>query len=228
MLVGWFVTTPLASFYLRVPPERSIITYDRVRSLAVMIVMVILKWRRADSGSSTKVSAAQSPDLDHEVRSAWALLSVAALASVAARSNNLAYATRMAVDSFWLPLIAFHIARNHLDIRRPGKALVLGSDRSALLLFVIGGAEFVTAADFFHFKRLGDYSRRRAPRNGPFISDSSYSIISLDAFSVPALGSMFIEDRNSIARGESSISSAWEPQRRPRCCRCSARSRPRS
>ena len=177
VLVGWFVTTPLASFYLRVPLERSIITYDRV-VFGLMIVMLILKWRRADSRSSTKLSALQGSRISiTKFEATWALLSVAALASVAARSNNLAYATRMAVDSFWLPLIAFHIARNHLDIRRPAKALLLGAIALALLLFAIGSAEFVTAADFFHFK--GSEIIREGERrvNGPFISDSSYSII---------------------------------------------------
>lgn len=177
VLVAWFVTTPLASFYLRVPLERSILTYDRA-VFAVMIVIVILRWSRADLGSSTKVSALQSSPISiTKFEAVWALLSVAALASVAARSNNLAYATRMAVDSFWLPLIAFHIARNHLDIRRPGKTLMLGAIALAFFLFAIGGAEFVTGADLFHFK--GSEIIREGERrvNGPFISDSSYSII---------------------------------------------------
>lgn len=177
VLVAWFVTTPLASFYLRVPLERSIITYDRV-VFVVMIVMTILTWRRAHSGISTKASALQGPSISiTKFEATWALLSVAALASVAARSNSLAYATRMAVDSFWLPLIAFYIARKHIDIRRQGKALVLGAIALALMLFVIGGAEFVTAADLFHFK--GSEIIREGERrvNGPFISDSSYSII---------------------------------------------------
>lgn len=177
VLVAWFVTTPLVSFYLRVPLERSILTYDRA-VFAVMIVIVILRWSRADLGSSTKVSALQSSPISiTKFEAVWALLSVAALASVAARSNNLAYATRMAVDSFWLPLIAFHIARNHLDIRRPGKTLMLGAIALAFFLFAIAGAELVTGADLFHFK--GSEIIREGERrvNGPFISDSSYSII---------------------------------------------------
>jgi len=177
VLVAWFATTPLASFYLRVPLERSIITYDRA-IFAVMIVMVTLKWRRADLRSSTEASAYQSSRLSiTKFEAAWVLLSVAALASVAARSSNPAYAGRMAVDSFWLPLLAFHIARNHLDIRRPGKALLMGGIALALWLFVIGAAEFVTAVDLFHFK--GSEIIREGERrvNGPFISDSSYSII---------------------------------------------------
>jgi hypothetical protein len=177
VLVAWFVTTPLASFYLRAPLERSLVTYDRV-VFVVMIVMAILTWKRTHSESSTKASALQSPSISiKKFEAAWALLSVAALANVAARSNSLAYATRMAVDSFWLPLIAFYIARKHLDIRRQGKALVLGAIALALLLFVIGAAEFVTAADLFHFK--GSEIIREGERrvNGPFISDSSYSII---------------------------------------------------
>src|SRR6185295_10884332 len=105
VLVAWFVTTPLASFYLRVPVERSIITYDRA-VFAVMIGMVILKWRRADSRSSNEASLLQRSRLSiTKFEAAWVWLSFAALASVAARSNDLAYATRMAVDSFWLPLI---------------------------------------------------------------------------------------------------------------------------
>src|SRR6185503_176435 len=52
VLVAWFVTTPLASFYLRVPLERSIITYDRA-VFAVMIVIVLLNWSRVGLVSST-------------------------------------------------------------------------------------------------------------------------------------------------------------------------------
>jgi hypothetical protein len=177
MLVAWFVTTPLASFYLRAPLERSIITCDRV-AFGLMLVLLILKRRHTDSANSTKVSAVRSFSISiTKFEAAWALLSIAVLASVAANSYNPAYAARMAIDAFWLPLVAFHIARRHLDLRRSGKALLIGAIALALFLFAVGAVEFVTARDLFHFK--GSEIIREGERrvNGPFISDSSYSII---------------------------------------------------
>src|SRR5215470_3694339 len=49
VLIAWFATTPIASFYLRFPAEKSIITYDRAVILFVLLIL-ILKGRNKLSG----------------------------------------------------------------------------------------------------------------------------------------------------------------------------------
>lgn len=172
LMIAWFVTSPVASYYLRVPVERSIITYDRAM-FGLMILAVLVKPGRADSEPSPRWPRISITKFE----AAWVLLSVAALVSVAAESDNVAYSGRLAIDAFWLPLIAFHLARKHLDIERYGKALLMGAIALALFLFAAGAAEFWLARDLFHFTGAGILREGERRVNGPFLSDSSYSII---------------------------------------------------
>ena len=196
ILVAWFVTTPVASFFIRVPVDRSIITYDRV-VFGLLVVVLLLKWRGTTQSASPKSAASDSSTLDPRLlrgsndaaqfsitrfEAAWSLLSLAALASAVFSTYNPAYAARMAIDAFWLPLVAFHIARHHFDLQRSGKPLVLGSVLLSLFLVAFGAIEFASGTDLFRFKGaeiLRDGERRI---NGPFVSDSSYSIICLLLF----------------------------------------------
>lgn len=194
-VIIWFATAPLASFYIRFPTDRSVITYNRV-VFALLAVALILKWRRvaasaqaagkpavessAFSGGGATERRASFPVSKFEI--AWALLAVLALASAMAHSDNVAYATRMAADTFWLPLFAFHVARNHLDLRGRGNLLVLAGIALALFLFATGAFEFATGSDLLAYK--GSEIVREGERrvNGPFASDSSYAIICLLLF----------------------------------------------
>ena len=184
VLIVWFVTTPLASFYVRFPIDRSILTYNRV--VIALVVVILLLNSVYTTVSTTTGSETESPSLKAVRRSslsvskfeaAWALLSVFALASALARSNNVAYATRTAVDTFWLPLAAFHIAKNYVDPRKAGRGLLLGSIALAFLLFATGVFEIATGTDLFAYKgsELVREGERRV--NGPFAADSSFAII---------------------------------------------------
>ncbi len=126
VLLTWFVTTPLASFYLRFPTNRSIVTYDRV-VLGLLIAMLLFGSRPAfrETVALTSPSTRRTIPSLSKFEIAWMLLSLLALASAAANSNNVAYATRIAIDAFWLPLLVFHLARKHLDLRSHGKWLLL-------------------------------------------------------------------------------------------------------
>ena len=167
----WFVTTPVASFFLRYPLEKSLITYDRA---VIFIVVAVLLWghRARAKTANTHVSA-----LPFEV--AWALLSVLMLINVAVKSGNAGYATRVVVDAFWLPLAAFHVARRHFDPRGKAPAILLGAATVGLMLFAIGAYEFVTGTDLFRYKGSELIREGELRVNGPFASDSSYAIISL-------------------------------------------------
>lgn len=183
-LLAWFVSTPLLSFYLRYPLDRSVITYNRV-VFGLMVVMMVLEWRREFETSVTFEASASMPPAFlslSKFETAWALLSLIALASALAKSNNLAFATRIAIDSFWLPLFAFHLARRRFDLRTGGRSLVLGCIALALFLFTTGVFEMATGVDLFQYKgaELVREGERRV--NGPFAADSSFAIICLILF----------------------------------------------
>jgi O-antigen ligase len=189
VLIAWFVTAPLASFYVRFPIDRSILTYNRL-VFALVVIMLLVKsgyqalGTESASEASTlwNASPRQSTFSVSRFEIAWALLSVLALASAIARSNDVAYATRMAIDTFWLPLVAFHLARNYLDLRKGGRLLLLGGIALALFLFATGAFELAAGTDLFAYKgsELVREGERRV--NGPFAADSSFAIICLIIF----------------------------------------------
>ena len=193
VVIIWFATAPLVSFYVRIPTDRSIITYNRI-VFAVLAVALSLKWMRITTAPATREQAIKSPAFSggaamwcasfavSKFEIAWALLAVLTLASAMAYSDNVAYATRMAIDTFALPLLAFHVARNHLDLRGRGNFLVFAAVALALFLFATGAFEFATGTDLFAYK--GSEIVREGERrvNGPFASDSSYAIICLLLF----------------------------------------------
>lgn len=185
VLLTWFAATPLASFYLRYPLDRSIITYNRF-VFGLLVVMLLLESHRTlnrtgalpDTSSSTGRAGFSLSKFEI----AWALLSLLALASAVARSNNVAYATRIAIDTFWLPLLAFYFARKHFDLRSGGRLLLLCCMTLALFLFATGVFELATGIDLFQYKgsELVREGERRV--NGPFAADSSFAIICLMLF----------------------------------------------
>jgi O-antigen ligase len=187
VLITWFATAPLASFYIRFPTDRSIVTYDRA-VFALVVLMLLLK----SFSAATAQPASQSfPDKAVPQRArfsmskfegAWALLAVLALASALAKSNNVANATRIAIDTFLLPLVAFHVARNYLDLRRGGRFLLLGGIALALFLFATGAFELATGTDLFAYKGAEIVREGERRVNGPFATDSSFAIISLMLF----------------------------------------------
>ena len=177
LLIWWFATTPFASFYVRFPTERSIVTYNRI-GLALIVFVLFLRWRETASAGNELTT--HFPVSKFEV--AWALLATLALASAVTNSGNITYAARLALDTFALPLVAFHFARNHFDLERAGKQLSLASMALALFLFVTGAFEFVTGIDLFAFKGAEIIREGERRVNGPFATDSSFAIICLLLF----------------------------------------------
>ncbi|MFP5262439.1 MAG: O-antigen ligase family protein [Blastocatellia bacterium] len=200
ILITWFATTPLAYFYIRFPIDKSIITYDRA---VFALVAVIILGRSVRSGpragaasgraeQSLPAEGARRPDIlparvapppggipASRFEIAWALLSLLALTSALMKSVDVAYATRIAVDSFFLPLAAFHIARHHFDARGRAGSLLIGAILLALFLFVTGAFEFATGANLFQYKGSELVREHELRVNGPFASDTSYTIICL-------------------------------------------------
>ncbi len=178
VLICWFATAPLAGFYVRFPTNRSIVTSDRI-VFAVLALVLLLSWKRTETTSAGE-SARSFRFSKFEV--AWSLLAALALASAVTRAGNVAYAARLAVDIFVLPLVAFHIARNYFDLRRAGKHLFVASSALALFLVVTGAFEFATGIDLFAFKGAEIVREGERRVNGPFATDSSFAVICLLLF----------------------------------------------
>ncbi len=171
ILLIWFVTTPVASFFIRYPSEKSIITYDRA-VFFIVVAMLLWEYRARAKTASIRVSA-----LPFEV--AWALLSLLMLINVAVKSGDAGHAIKIVFDAFWLPLAAFHIARRHFDLRGKASALLLGAVALGVMLFAIGAYEFMTGTDLFHYKGSELIREGELRVNGPFASDSSHAILCL-------------------------------------------------
>jgi O-antigen ligase len=185
ILIFWFATSPLASFYIRFPFDKSIITYNRA-ALALAVAMLISN--RGSNQSAAYQSGIYQSATEGQSASGfsatkfeimWALLSIIALASALISSEDTPYAAKLAVDSFILPLAAFHLSRHHFHLRGRKRALLYGTIALALFLFATGSYEFATGTNLFQYtgSELVREGERRA--NGPFAADSSYATISL-------------------------------------------------
>ena len=185
VLLAWFVSEPLASFYLRYPVDRSVITYDRT-VFGLLILVVFLE----ASGAVTRDALFAKISWVKERRGfsltkfelAWGFLSVIALASALGQSNNVASAMRIAIDTFCLPLFAFYFARSRVDLRSGGRWLLLGCMALALFLLASGVFELVTGIDLFQYKGADLVREGERRVNGPFAADSSFAIICLLLF----------------------------------------------
>jgi len=173
VLIFWFATAPLASFYVRFPLDKSIITYNRA-IIVLIVAMLMVKSRTEERKGQPGMRLSVT-----KFELAWALLSVLALASAVFQSNDVTYATKLAIDSFFLPLVMFNLARHHFDARGRASALMLSAIALSLFLFSTGAYEFATGTNLFQYK--GSELIREGERrvNGPFAADSSYAIIAL-------------------------------------------------
>lgn len=184
VLLTWFAATPLASFYLRFPTDRSIITFNRF--VFGLLLAMLLESHRVLKVSDPSLEEPSSSERTYfsitRFEIAWTLVSILALASAVAQSNNSAYATRIAVDAFWLPLFAFYFARRGFNMASGARLLLVGCMGLALFLFASGAIELVTGIDLFRYKGAEFVREGERRVNGPFASDSSFAIICLTLF----------------------------------------------
>ncbi len=167
ILLFWFLTSPVASFYLRFPFEKSLITYDRAM-LASAALVALIKWRKEKRGfTATKFEIA------------WAMLTVVALLSALMKSNEAASALKLAVDSFALPVVAFHLARHHFDPGNRGRLILAAAIALALIVFAAGAYEFLSGSNLFPYKGTDIFRDREIRVNGPYLSDASFAAICL-------------------------------------------------
>jgi O-antigen ligase len=171
LLFVWFFITPFASFYLRFPTDKSLITFDR----AVFASIGLLLFARYVLVRNVVLRAVFVTKFEI----VWALLSALVLVSAVLRSNNTGFALRIAVDAFVLPLIAFHAARYHVRLGGRERLLFFATAGLAACLFVTGAFEYRTGINLFAYKGSEIFRDGELRVNGPFLSDSSYAIICL-------------------------------------------------
>jgi O-antigen ligase len=212
LLVAWFVLSPLASFFIRFPLEKSVLTFDRAVIFGLVLMLLLKFWqRRVVKNSPQHNTDAQIQNANSEVQAAtcdlqtanspsrnspsesrnaglffaskfeivWLFLSAIALLNALAQSTNVAYAIKIAIDAFFLPLIIFHIAKHHFDWRKHKNILTISAMALALFLFVTGFYEFFTGTNLFAYKGSSVVREGELRVNGAFASDSSFAIICL-------------------------------------------------
>ena len=190
LLIFWFVASPVASFYLRFPVDKSLVTFNRgVIALAIGLLIVRALASRRLEFTATKFEIA------------WAMVAAIALVNAVFLSNDFTYGLKLAVDSFALPLVMFHLARYHFDVRGRGGALWLAGAALAWCLFLTGAYEFLRGANLFQYK--GSELIREGERrvNGPFAADAAYVIVCLLVFVfLQAAPHLFRVKRDKAAR----------------------------
>lgn len=173
MLIAWLALSPLASFYFRYPAERSLITFDRAALIFIAALFFLGWYRGTQAGNRFHQIAATKFEL------LWLILTTVALLSAVAISNNLGTATKTAIDAFLLPLVAFRLARYHLDLRDNRTILLTAAAFLSFVLFITGTYEMLTGVNLFPYSGSDIMREGEIRVNGPFSSDSSLAGISL-------------------------------------------------
>lgn len=171
MLIIWFALSPVASFYFRYPAERSLITFDRA---AILLIAGLVLWGWYSERRSEKLGISAT-----KFEIVWLLLTIVAISSAIAMSNNLGTATKVAIDSFLLPLVVFRLAHYHIDLKDNGWLLIVAAMFLGFVLFVTGAYEMIAGTDLFAYQGSAIVREGEIRVNGPFASDSSYAGISL-------------------------------------------------
>jgi O-antigen ligase len=187
ILIFWFALTPLASFYLRFPAEQSLITFDRLIFCGSPLLLAFKAWRYKQTANHKGAGGAGLQTPDFRLRTftvtkfelVWFWLSLLALVNALLMANSVGYGTRIAIDAFFLPLVAFHLARYHFDLRGHENALFMAILLLVFFLFFTGVYEFISSVNLFPYKGSELMRERELRINGAFASDSSFAIICL-------------------------------------------------
>jgi hypothetical protein len=190
LLLAWFILSPIASFYFRFPLDKSLITFDRIVVLGLVLMLLLKLYQtRASANAKLKIPNTQdglrTPDSRLQTlfitkfEIAWLFLSAIAFLNALLQSTNVTYAVKIAIDSFFLPLVVFHVARYHFNWRKRENVLLIATIALALLLFATGIYEFFTGTNLLAYKGSAVLREGELRVNGPFASDSSYAIICL-------------------------------------------------
>ena len=190
LLLAWFVLSPIASFYLRFPLDKSVITFDRAVVGSLVFLLLLKLWQsRTIQNSKSKIQSPhdglRTPDSGlrtffiTKFEIAWLSLSAIALLNALIQSTNVTYAIKIAIDTFFLPMVVFHMARHHFNWRERKNVVTIAAMALALLLFATGVYEFFTRSNLLAYRGSSVLREGELRVNGPFAADSSYAIICL-------------------------------------------------
>lgn len=173
LIVVWFALSPVVSFYFRYPTEKSLITFDRA-ILALITSLILFIWYKKIKSRALPLKITAT-----KFELVWSLLTIIAIVSAVAMSNNFSTATKTAIDVFLLPLIVFRLARYHFDLADNKRLLMIAAMFIGVILFITGFYEMATGANLFPYQGSAIVREGEIRVNGPFSSDSSYAGISL-------------------------------------------------
>jgi O-antigen ligase len=190
LLLAWFMLSPVAAFYLRFPFDKSVITFDRAVVLSLVIMLWLKFWQsQTIQNPKSKIQSPQDGLRTSDTRGqtffitkfelAWLSLAAIALLNALLQSTNVTYAIKIAIDTFFLPLVVFHVARHHFNWQEHKNVIAVAAMALALLLFATGGYEFLTGTNLLAYKGSSVLREGELRVNGPFAADSSYAIIGL-------------------------------------------------
>jgi hypothetical protein len=181
LLLAWFLLSPVAAFFLRFPLDKSVITFDRALAFTLVLLLFAKHWQTIAQAQSERRATGYGlrTFVATKFEIAWLVLSVVALLNALVLSTNVSYAVKIAIDSFFLPLVLFHVARYQMRLRGRQNILLMAAIGLALFLFATGVYEFLTGANLFAYKGSTLIREGELRVNGPFASDSSYAIICL-------------------------------------------------
>jgi O-antigen ligase len=183
LLLAWFILSPIAAFYLRFPFDKSIITFDRAVVFSLVLMLSLKFWQaRIIQNPEPEIRNSQSGLRIVRITKfeiAWLSLSAIALLNALLQATNVTYAIRIAIDTFFLPLVVFHVARHNFKWRERKNVIAIAAMALALFLFATGVYEFLTSANLLAYKGSSVLREGELRVNGPFAADSSYAIIAL-------------------------------------------------
>jgi hypothetical protein len=198
LLIFWFATNPICSFFIRFPIDKSVVTFNRVLICGLALWLIFDEWGgrqglRAlvansssvgDSCGSNTLRASRTATTSHPITAtrfeiAFGLLAAVALISVATQSINVEASARTAVDSLVLPLVVFRVARRWLNREGDVRLLAFAAVLLSIFLLLTGGFELLTGVNLFPYKGSELLREGEVRVNGPFVADVSYALVSL-------------------------------------------------
>jgi hypothetical protein len=200
LLIFWSATTPIASYFIRFPVDKSILTFDRIMICGLGLWLLLDElgssvsilgghsagsssagetYRIKAAGQGDRAVALRRPITATKFELAFGIFAALALISVATRSIEVGASARIAIDAMVLPLVVFRLARRWLNLEEHFPILVFAAILLSMFLLVTGAYELLTGINLFPYKGSELLREGEFRVNGPFVADTSYAVISL-------------------------------------------------
>jgi len=172
LVLLWVLIFPLGYYFFSFPRDKSIITYDRVLVMALVLAIGF-------------ISRDKLPLVPRDLRHcaiAWMAFLVVATLSVT-QAKNLFTTGRLLVDGFYLPTILGWVVVRYFRVEQNAAKLHLFVSIMAIYVACIGLAEMVLKQDLLPLPGAAIGFAGTLPRpNGPFDSDDEFALIGVLTF----------------------------------------------